>query len=132
MNDTFPADVDEELWDSALRRADAIRAFLKDRTSGAVTGDVGGLAAELGLSQATTYRLIKLFRAGGTIMSLVDRKRGRPERHRGLDETREKIIRATIDGFFLKPTRPPFSRLVREVQMNCISTGLNASPFKAT
>ena len=26
------------------------------------------------ISQATAYRLIKLFRAGGTVMSLVERK----------------------------------------------------------
>ncbi|WFU50712.1 helix-turn-helix domain-containing protein [Sinorhizobium terangae] len=35
-------------------------------------------ATELKISRATAYRLIKLFRAGGTVMSLVDCKRGRP------------------------------------------------------
>ncbi|TIM19634.1 MAG: transposase, partial [Mesorhizobium sp.] len=81
-------------------------------------------AARLGLSQATAYRLIKLFRAGGTILSLIDRKRGRPKGHRVLDDKREEIIRATINAYYLKRTRPTVSQLVRDVQTNCISAGL--------
>lgn len=38
--------------------------------------DVALLVTELAISQATAYRLIKLFRAGGTVMSLVERKPG--------------------------------------------------------
>ncbi|WP_354492390.1 helix-turn-helix domain-containing protein [Mesorhizobium robiniae] len=79
------------LWDEACRRADAIRDFLKRRTGSTTTGDVAGLAAELGLSQATAYRLIKLFRTGGTVLSLVDRKRGRAEGHRTLDGNRNGL-----------------------------------------
>jgi hypothetical protein len=60
---------------------DAIRSFLERNPDGATAGDVAELAAGLGLSQATAYRLIKLFRAGGTVLSLVDRKRGRPQGH---------------------------------------------------
>ena len=79
MTDLFPAEIDEVIWDEASRRADAIRGFLKRNPEGATAGDVAELAAELDLSRATAYRLIKLFRAGGTVLSLVDRKRGRPE-----------------------------------------------------
>ena len=131
MNDPFPDEIDELHWDEACRRADAIRDFLKRRTSTAIIGDVAGIAATLGLSQATTYRLIKLFRAGGTVMSLMDRRRGRPEGHRTLDDKREEIIRTTIAGFYLKRNRPTFSRLVREVQTNCMSAGLK-SPHRRT
>jgi putative transposase len=58
------------------------------------------------------------------VLSLVDRKRGRPEGHRALDEKREEIIRATISAHYLKQTRPTVSQLVRDVQTNCISAGL--------
>lgn len=81
------------------------------------------------VSQATAYRLVKLFRAGGTVLSLVDRKRGRPEGHRTLDEQRENIIRATIKSFYLKRTQPTVSQLVRDVQTNCVSIGLR-SPYR--
>lgn len=101
-----------------------IRGFLKRNPEGATAGNVAELAAALGLSQATTYRLIKLFRAGVTVLSLVDRKRGRPEGHRTLDEKREEITRATINAYYLKRNRPTVSQLVRDVQTSCISVGL--------
>ncbi|WP_352517349.1 hypothetical protein [Mesorhizobium sp. M0046] len=82
MSDPVPDEVDEQLWDEACRRADMIREFLKRRTSRSTIDNVAGLAAQLEVSQATTYRLINLFNAGGNVMSLVDRKPGRPEGHR--------------------------------------------------
>ncbi|MCY0150928.1 helix-turn-helix domain-containing protein [Hoeflea alexandrii] len=124
MTDLFPAEIDEVIWDEACRRADAIRGFLKRNPEGATAGDVAELAAELGLSRATAYRLIKLFRSGGTVLSLVDRKRGRPEGHRALGEKREEIIRATISAYYMKQTRPTVSQLVRDVRTNCMSAGL--------
>ena len=137
MPDPFPDEVEQERWDKARRRADAIHEFLRQQPNRATIGDVTDLATELGVSQATAYRLIRLFRKGATVTSLVDRKRGRPKDHRTLDKEREEIIRTTIASFYMKPTRPPFSRLVREVQTNCISVGLGAaklahdqSPFR--
>jgi putative transposase len=124
MPDPFPDEVEQERWEKARRRADAIHEFLRQQPNRATIGDVTDLATELGVSQATAYRLIRLFRKGATVTSLVDRKRGRPKDHRTLDKEREEIIRRTIASFYMKPTRPPFSRLVREVQTNCISVGL--------
>lgn len=120
----LPDEVDQLSWDKACRRADAIRDFLRQRPERSTMKEVAELAAQLGLSQATAYRLIKLFRQGGTVSSLADRKPGRPEGHRTLDKERGAILHATIIGFYLKQNRPPFSRLVREVSVNCLSAGL--------
>lgn len=57
------------------------------------------------------------------MLSLVDRKRERPEGHRALDANREEIIHATISAHYLKQTRPTVSQLVRDVQTNCMSVG---------
>lgn len=57
-------------------------------------------------------------------MSLVDRKRGRPDGHRTLDGKREEIVRATINEYYLNRNQPTVSQLVRDVQTNCISVGL--------
>lgn len=124
MNDPFPDEIDDALWNEACKRADAIRKFLRRNPDGATAAEVSGLAAEMNVSQATAYRLIKLFRAGGTVLSLVDRKRGWPAGHHSLDERREEIIRSTIKAFYLKPTRPTISQLVRDVQTNCMWAGL--------
>lgn len=124
MSDPLPDEVDEALWDEACRRADAIRKFLKYRTGKMSAADVALLATELEISRATAYRLVKIFRAGGTAMSLVERKPGRPEGHRVLDDRREEIIRTTISRYYLTRNRPTVSQLVRDVQTNCISAGL--------
>jgi putative transposase len=101
MSAPFPDEIDDVLWDEACRRADAIREFLRRNRNSATAADVSALAAKTNVSQATAYRLIKLFRAGGTVLSLVDRKRGRPEGHRTLDEKREEIVSATINAYYL-------------------------------
>jgi len=124
MTDLSPNDVDDLEWEKACRRADAIREFLRCEKGATVTGNVGELSAQLGVSRATTYRLVRLFRSGGTATSLLQRKRGRPAGHRALDAARDSIIHTMIKGFYLKPNRPSFSRLVREIRVSCISAGL--------
>jgi putative transposase len=124
MDDPLRDEIDERRWVEACWRADAIRDFLWRCPDGSTVLEATRLSEDLGLSLASTYRLIKIFREGGTVTSLVDRKRGRRKGHRMLDEARQKIIRATIVRFYLKQTRPPFATLVREVQTNCIAAGL--------
>ena len=124
MSAPFPDEVDEALWDEACRRAEAVREFLKHRTGKTTAADVAQLANELDISRATAYRLIKLFRAGGTVISLLDRRRGRPDGHRVLDDKREEIIRNTISRYYLTRNRPSVSQLVRDVQTSCLSAGL--------
>ena len=124
MSELFPDEIDDAHWDEAHRRANVIRRFLNNRADSPTASEVPELAGELGVSKATAYRLVKLFRAGGTVLSLVDRKRGRPEGHRALDEEREEIIRSTINAFFLTPCRPTVSQLVREVGSNCLAAKL--------
>jgi putative transposase len=99
MADSPLDEIDEHQWDEACRRSDAIRKFLKRSPDDSSTGGGPRLAAELGVSRATAYRLIKRFRADDTAISLVDRKRGRPDGHRTLDDRREEIIRKNDCGF---------------------------------
>jgi hypothetical protein len=82
----------EERWKEACRREEARRDLLSRNPDGLKGRDVADLAWELGLSRATAYRMIRLFRAGGTVTSLIDRTRGRREGFRTLDKEREEII----------------------------------------
>ncbi|WP_343211917.1 helix-turn-helix domain-containing protein (plasmid) [Aliisedimentitalea scapharcae] len=113
MSEPLPDEIDDDLWDEAHRRAEVIREFLKRNPGQSTAANVADLSAELDLSQASAYRLLKLFRESGTVMSLVDRKPGRRTGHRALDTEREKIISSAIKTYYLKPTRPSVAQLVR-------------------
>jgi putative transposase len=40
MTDQFPDEVDQQRWDEACQRADALRDFLRQRPTGSTIGDV--------------------------------------------------------------------------------------------
>jgi putative transposase len=110
-------DHDEQLrWDEACRREDAIRDLLSRHPEALKGRDVADLAWELGLSRATVYRMINLFRAGGTATLMTEL--GRPEISHAR-QAREEIINQTIASF-TKPTRP-FLAIVGAT--NCIMVG---------
>jgi putative transposase len=131
MNEPFPDEIADAAWDEAHRRASAIRQFLRDRPNRQSVSDVLDLAWELGVSKATAYRLLKAFRTAGTVVSLVERKRGRPKGHSVLDNEREQIIRSTVNAFFLTRNRPTVSELVRKVGEKCIAANLSV-PHRRT
>ena len=55
---------------------------------------------------------------------------GTPSGHTTLDAQRDEIIKRAISAFYLKPTRPPFSRLVRRIQADCLSLGLKTPNWR--
>ena len=124
MSDPLPEEIDDALWQEACRRADAIRKVVKGSDGQTSAAEIADLSKELGLSRASVFRLLKLFRESGTVMSLVDRKRGRRSGHRALDDEREKIIRDAIKKYYLKPTRPSVAQLVRDIDIDCRVAGL--------
>lgn len=124
MNEPLPDEVDDALWAEACRRASAIRRFLLSSSGDSTVAAIADLASELQVSQATTYRLLRRFRADGTVMSLIETKRGRRTGHRALDAPREEIIEKAIRTYYLKPTRPTVSQLVRDIETDCVAEGL--------
>lgn len=92
MTEPLPDEVDDVVWAEACRRAAAICRFLESNTSENTVTAIADLASDLQVSQATTYRLLRRFRADRTVISLIETKRGRPTGHRALDAQREEII----------------------------------------
>lgn len=131
MTTPLPEEIDESSWEEACPRADAIRKVLGSNADQTSVADIAYLANELGLSRAFVFRLIKLFRESGTVMSLVDCKQGRPLGHRALDARREEIIQKAIRKYYLKPTRPPVLQFVQDIQTDCTLSGLK-SPHRRT
>ncbi len=115
----------EPAWEEACRREDAIRDLLHRHPQRLTVAMVDGVAGQLGMSRASLYRLIRVFRAGGTVAALMPRTAGRPQGLHLLDDKREALIRQALKDFYLKPTRPPFARLVHEVQTRCLEQGLS-------
>ena len=115
---------DDPAWEEAYRREEAIREFLRRHPKGLTYAGVDGVALELGVSRMTVYRLIRSFRAAGTVTSLLPRSRGRPQGLRMLDGKREALIRQALNEFFLQRTKLPFARLVHDVRTRCLQDGL--------
>lgn len=115
----------EPAWEEACRREDAIRDLLQRHPQGLTAAMVDEVAGQLGMSRASLYRLIRLFRADNTVTALMPRTAGRPQGLRLLDAERETVIRQALKDVYLKPTRPPFARLVHEVETRCLERNLS-------
>jgi putative transposase len=115
---------DEPAWEEACRREDAIGDLLRRHPQRLTVALVDDVAGQLGMSRASLYRLIRLFRADGTVTALMPRAAGRPQGLRLLDVKREALIRQALNEFYLKPTKPSFARLVHEVRTRCLEQGL--------
>lgn len=122
MSETDPEDAAN--WEEACRREDAVRKFVLRRDDNRRRATVKEFARELGLSRATVYRMIGIFRAGGTVTSLMGKAPGRRRGHRALDPKREALIQETIKLFYLKPTKPSVARLAHEIRTRCLALGL--------
>lgn len=124
INEKETAFDDTLRWEEACRREEAIRKYFQRRRENAARPSAVELARELGLSRATTYRMIKLFELGCTVTSLMSKTAGRRQGYHALDNKREGVIQQAIDTFYLKPTKPPFARLVHEIHARCFALDL--------
>ena len=113
----------EREWEKGCRREDVIRALLSQRTSALSAKEVEGAADELEISRATLYRMVRLYRVGGTVSSLLPRSVGRPKKSRSLSPEREALIVQTIRQCYLKREKPKFGKLVQEVRLRCVEAG---------
>lgn len=101
------------------RREEVIRALLEHEGNRLSQSIIDGLKRDLGVSRATAYRIIKTYRTCGAVTAPSTRPVGRPKGARVLDARREFIIREAIETFYLQPSRPKFSQLIREIAQRC-------------
>lgn len=112
------------------RREEIIRELLMREGARLSQEVIKDLTRDLGVSRATAYRMIKTFRACGTVTAPMTRPVGRPKGARVLDATRELLIRDAIEDFYLQPSRPKFSQLVREISKRCQKERLPAPNWR--
>lgn len=85
--------------------------------------DVEEVALGLGVSRATLYRLITIYRQTPTVEALEPRQRGRRKGTLFLDKARHELIRKTIREVYLKPQRLTLTYLVEQVHLRFAQQG---------
>lgn len=112
------AESDDEKWLEACRREEAVRKLLgPSKGKRLKMAGVQSVALELGVSQATLYRLIAAYREAPTVEALQPKRRGRPKGLLVLDKPRDDLIRRTIREVYLKPQRPTLAHLIEQVHL---------------
>jgi len=91
---------------------------------------VEDLAWELGLSRATTYRLIARYRGARTVEALCERQRGWPRGKLRDEPVRDALIQQFLEREYLKPTRPPLRRVVAHIATACRQQGIPAPTWR--
>lgn len=114
--------ISEEDWQEAQRRFTHMRPLLlASRRSRAMVEEV---ARTLELHPATVYRLINAYERTGRVSSLIPPKRdgGRGRTH--LQPEVEKIVRDTIQNFYLGKQQRSMEKTCKEVARLCRNAGL--------
>jgi putative transposase len=114
----------------ACRREAAIRDLLNRYPKRLSINVVEAVAWELGVSRATLYRLIARYRQTRTVEGLLGPGSGRPEGTRVLDSDEETLIREILEREYLKPTRPPFQRVLEQIGGACRTRGWTAPTWR--
>jgi len=117
-------------WEEACRREAAIRDLIKRYPKRLMVAAVDDVAWELGVSRATLYRLIERYRANRTVEGLFGPGRGRREGSQFLNPAEETLIREIIEREYLKPTRPPFRRVLEDIGLACRQRGWPAPTWR--
>jgi putative transposase len=129
IDKTSLADIPNEAWHEASRRAAAIRTVL------AADGDqekvVETHASCLGISSRHLWRLIRRFKKNPSISELLPKTKGRKVGTCVLDLSRERIISDQIEAFYLQRHRPTVKSLHERIETECRSRGLEPVSLKA-
>lgn len=129
-NSAAPTDIaaiDQETWNKAQRRYDAIEPLLDAGGRHAVEAR----ARTLGISPATLYRWIGEYRGQRTAIALIPKTRGWPAGRGRLDPSVERVIEETIRQHYLTPQRLRIAQVARQVAMECRKRGLQKPHYNA-
>ncbi len=114
--------IEDADWQEAQRRFALIRPLLaapvRSRES------VAEVAAASGVHLTTVYRWIRLYESTGRVSSLVPSKRDGGRGRSRLDSEVEKIVRATIEDFYLSRQQRSMQKTCTEVERRCRNAGV--------
>jgi putative transposase len=117
-------------WAKACRREEAIRDLLRRYPDRLTVRAVEDVARELGLSRATTYRLIERYRGDHTVEALFERPRRWRKGKLRDQPVRDALIQQFLEREYLKPTRPPLRRIIAHIAAACRQQGIPAPTWR--
>ena len=112
-------------WAEGCRRYEAIRRLIEDHKPRPPKSAVADTAWELGVSRATLYRLVDIYKSAGTVEALQPKAMGRRAGSWVLPREAEEVIERAIREVYLKPTRPTLSHLVSNIHERCSKQGID-------
>ncbi len=116
--------VSDDLWEIAKTRERVIKAIARTPERGVRSSLVNAAAAELGLSRAWVYRLLKAYEDDPRTRSLLPKARGPKLGKRRIDQRVEAIIGNEIQTYYLTRVRPTKAALMKGIHARCHSEGL--------
>jgi putative transposase len=114
--------IEDKDWQEAQRRFALIRPLLTAprRTREMVTKQ----AQDAGVHTATLYRWIDAYERTGRVSALLPGKRGSSRGVSRLDSEVEKILRATIQDYYISKRKPSIQETCQKVEERCQNAGL--------
>ena len=121
-NDPLLITVPDKDWQEANRRYDLLRPLLTDGKR--TTEMVEKVAADAGVHMVTIYRWIGMFERTGRVSSLIptDKNGGRGQTR--LSSEVEKIVKSTIENYYLSDQKRSISGTIREIERLCRNADL--------
>lgn len=116
-------------WAEAVRRERVLRPLLSVKKI--VRVQITAAAANLGLSTARIYALLRRFRENPVTSVLLPAPPGPAKGTRLLDAVVDRHLETAIDGVFLTRERPTLKKVLMEVHRSCRDAGLTAPSMNA-
>lgn len=116
-------------WDKANVKYEAIKPLLG--TNYYNTSLVRKRATETGVSERSLYRWLKAYNDVGSIIGLVNQKRGWSDGKSRLKPEQDKIIHQVINDFYLTKQRHSLEQTFREVFRQCYKENIEKPSKKA-
>lgn len=116
-------------WDKANVKYEAIKPLLG--TNYYNTSLVKKRATEIGVSERSLYRWLKAYNDVGSIIGLVNQKRGWSDGKSRLNPEQDRIIHQVINAFYLTKQRHSMEQTFREVFRQCYKRNIEKPSKKA-
>ncbi|MBD1577290.1 DDE-type integrase/transposase/recombinase [Vibrio sp. S11_S32] len=106
--------ISNEYWEKALKKYEALKPLLNAEQYNPTA--VKQRANTVGVSSRTLYRWLQAYNSIGSIVGLIDQKRGWQTGSSRLDEKQEKLMSQVFNNFYLHKQRPTIEQTIRETQ----------------